>query len=245
MPVFFIPSSHIRGDMLSVTGPLLDHLRKSLRVKVGEELTIGDERRTRYRIRIASFTSRELRGRILDRHTGPPQDHPAVILAQALIKGERMDWVVQKATELGVAAIVPLVTDRVIVRPRPERIESQQERWRRIALEAAQQSERWDVPMIERPTALALWVREIHAASKLFLAERSQGNSLTRVELPKGRETQIVCCIGPEGGWTEQEQAVLSAAEFTAVGLGPGILRAETAAIAALAILWGRLGALE
>lgn len=244
MPVFFVPAPQIDNRTLTITGPLLDHLRKSLRATVGEDIWVGDEHRHRYHLRVEAVNSRELIGQILEEMQGPISLYPSVILGQALLKGDRMDWLIQKATELGVSTIVPLISQRVIVRPRQERIGSQVERWQRIALEAAQQAECWDVPSIQPPKDLGQWVSSISPLYKLMLTERTQGSSLVTMDLPSDSSAKIVIVVGPEGGWTESEQETAYASGFTSVTLGGRILRAETAALAGISILQSRLGAL-
>jgi len=199
----------------------------------------------RYRTEIAEVGSQALIGRILDTTSAPGKAGASILLAQALLKGEKMDWVIQKATELGVDRIVPLLATHSIVRPRADRIDHQHARWQRIALEAAQQSERWSVPAIEEPATVAeLLSRSKSAASRILLAERSSGSSLTTVPLP-GPGGYIWLLIGSEGGWEEEEVAQALQHGFTAVTLGPRILRAETAAIAAVSVLQSRLGGLQ
>lgn len=244
MPVFFIASSRVLDGIITITDPLLNHLRKSLRVEVGEEVQFGDERSRRYRTRLVSVTGREIQACVLDERTAPARRHPSVILGQAVLKGDRMDWVIQKATELGVSAIVPLVSHRVVVRPRSERVTVQQERWRRIALEAAQQAERWDIPVIHTPEAVATWFTQARRDTRLMLIERAGAQSLPSVALPEGPDAMITLCIGPEGGWTDDEKKAGLEAGFTPTVLGDRILRADTAAIAALTIVQSRTGGL-
>src|SRR5437773_8882076 len=107
-----------------------------MRYKSGDQLWVGDDQRRRYHVKLTRVDSRSMTAEILEELKGPPASSQ-LILGQALLKGERMDWVVQKATELGAARVVPLITRHGVVRPRTSRIDSQQERWQRIALEAA------------------------------------------------------------------------------------------------------------
>lgn len=244
MPVFFIAAPHIVQGTLTISGPLLDHLRKSLRVTVGEKLWVGDDQRRRYFIQVTTMTPRELQGHVLEEREGPLLRHPTVILAQAILKGDRMDWAIQKATELGVASLVPIISERVIARPRTERLGPQQERWQRIAFEAAQQAERWEVPEVHAPTELVSWLRSAPGTVKLMLSERSDGDSLDTIKCPEDADSRILLLIGPEGGWSAAEREVAHASGFTLVSLGARILRAETAAVAALAIIQSRLGEL-
>ena len=244
MPTFFLASEAIVPPTVHISGPLLNHLRQSLRLQPGEILTVTDDRGRRYRTEIIEVTSRAVTGRIVETIAAPVRTSPSIVLAQALLKGEKMDWVIQKATELGVERIVPLAASHSVIRLRADRIEHQLARWQRIALEAAQQSERWSVPIISPPAA----VRELldwskPAQSKLVLAERSQGASLTAVPLARAGD-EIWLLVGPEGGWEDEELGQVLQHGYTAITLGSRILRAETAAIATISVLQSRLGGL-
>jgi 16S rRNA (uracil1498-N3)-methyltransferase len=153
-----------------------------------------------------------------------------------------MDWVIQKATELGVDTIVPIHSTHSVIKPRPERLDHQRSRWERIARDAAQQSERWTIPTIADPIDLAGICRQYASAPvKGLLAERSSGPSLATIPLPQDYQHPIVLLVGPEGGWAPDEQRLAQEQGFLPLTLGPRILRAETAAIAALSILQSRL----
>ena len=244
MPVFFIAARHVTDGVVTITGPLVDHLRKSLRVTIGEKLWLGDDRRKRYFIQVMTISPRELRGHVLEEREGPQPTHPSVILAQAILKGDRMDWVIQKATELGASSIIPIISERVIARPRIERLGAQQERWQRIAFEAAQQAERWDVPEVHPPAELITWLRTSSGKLKLILSERSDKDGLATIALPEDATSRILLVIGPEGGWSAAEREAAHASGCTSVSLGPRILRAETAALTAVTIIQSRLGEL-
>ena len=245
MPVFFITADQIHGATVTVTGSLLDHLRSSLRVRTGERIWVGDESRRRCLIEVTHVDRRELRGTVIEQCTGPSPSTPRLLVGQAILKGERMDWAIQKTTELGVAVIVPLVSEHTIVRPKQMRVGSRQERWQRIAAEAAQQSERWDMPAIGTPcTAMEFFSTPAQAALKLILSERGTGQSLNVVTLPSSPTQTIALAIGPEGGWRDVELAQANASGFLPVTLGARILRAETAALAAVSVLQSRLGEL-
>jgi 16S rRNA (uracil1498-N3)-methyltransferase len=168
------------------------------------------------------------------------------VLGQALIKGDKMDWVIQKATELGVATIAPIHSTHSVIKPNQERLGHQRSRWERIARDAAQQSERWTIPTIADPVDLAEICRQ-YASEPLkgMLVERSSGPSLATMPLPPDRQHPIVLLVGPEGGWTPDEQHLAQEQGFLPLTLGPRILRAETAAIAALSILQARLDEIE
>lgn len=243
MPVYFIGEEHLRGRTVSLTGPLHRHLTASLRVDAGDELWLALPSRRRYRARVTHCDRRGLSADILDDHPMPAPAHPAVDLAVAILKGDRMEWVVQKATELGVRALAPLLSARTIVRPRAGRAEAQGERWRRIALEAAQQSERWEIPQVAAPQSpQAYGEAEATPKVRLLLCERAEARPLAAVPLPEGPGESLALMIGPEGGWTEEELEQARRLGAAPVTLGERILRAETAAIAALAIVQSRLG---
>jgi 16S rRNA (uracil1498-N3)-methyltransferase len=244
MPTFFVPSEAVTLPTIRITGHLLHHLRESLRLHPGEPLVVTDDKGIRYRTEIVEVTAWQLVSRILDTTTAPAKTGPSLVLAQALLKGEKMDWVIQKATELGVDRIIPIYASRSVVKLRADRAEHQLARWQRIALEAAQQSERWSVPKIEEPATLSQLATGGGTSSKIILAERLQGASLQTISLPAGIHDTILLLTGPEGGWNEDELRVAQDHGWAAITLGTRILRAETAAIAAISVLQARLGGL-
>ncbi len=245
MPVFFVPPDSIADQVITIRGPLIRHIRDSLRARAGEDIHVATEAGMRYRGRIRSVTGSEITAEILDRSTAPLRQTPALLLAHALIKPDRMDWVIQKATELGVEEIIPLLTRRGVVRPNDARISAQQGRWNRIALEAAQQSERWTLPRIHTPTpCLEFLAQRRPTATALILREREPGLSLRDVPLPTDPTLSVILAIGPEGGWDPDEMACAVHSGVLPVSLGARILRSETASLAALSVLQSRLGEL-
>jgi 16S rRNA (uracil1498-N3)-methyltransferase len=245
MPTFFVAADSVVPPTVRITDPLLHHLRQSLRLQPGETLTVTDGAGRRYRTEIDEITTRHLTARILETTTAPPKTSPSIVLAQALLKGEKMDWIIQKATELGVDRIAPVVTTHGVVKPRAERLDHQRARWQRIALEAAQQSERWSVPTIDEPATLSQFMTGYAApVVTLFLAERSSGASLTEIAAGLGAEQTVVIVVGPEGGWGKEELRLAHARGCQTVTMGNYILRAETAALAAISVLQARFGEL-
>ncbi len=245
MPIFFLPAHAVSPPSIAVPQELLAHLRDSLRVEVGEEIIFADGQGARYRTEITHSSKQGLTGRILETFHEPAKQAPSLVLGQALLKGEKMDWVIQKATELGVSQIIPLQSRNTIVQLRPERVEGQLARWQRIALEAAQQSEQWRVPTIAQPQSMRDFCTTPSGESvRLLLAERREGQSLLAVLLPTAATAAIVALIGPEGGWTEEEMNQAEEAGCQPITLGQRILRAETAAIVTVGILQHRIGEL-
>lgn len=245
MPVFFISPDHNLGEEIRISGPLSHHLRKSLRVRVGENLWLGEDARRRFLVQIIDDTRGEFLCRILQEQAAPVHTGPRIVLGCALLKGDRMDWVFQKATELGVDAIVPLETQYTVVQIKSERVSVQLRRWQRIALEAAQQAERWDIPRVEAPTSAAVFFEQWgRGCMNVILSARETELRLATVSLPKERRDTINLAVGPEGGWEDAERQTAGANGFQAVSLGPRILRAETAVVAALSVIQSRLGEL-
>ncbi|NJL18207.1 MAG: 16S rRNA (uracil(1498)-N(3))-methyltransferase [Nitrospira sp.] len=245
MPIFFVSSECIAPPTISITGDLLNHLRDSLRVTMGETLWLSNGQGTRYHIEITDVSKRAVIGHILETIHESPRNTPRLILGQSLLKGEKMDWVIQKTTELGVDTFVPIESRHSVVHLKADRVEHQVARWHRIALEATQQSEQWRVPTIAPPQSLAaLLTSRGHDTMTLMLAERQEGKRLQTVELSQDANSFVLVLIGPEGGWSKEELEIAEQAESQFVTLGQYILRAETAAVAAISILQSRLGQL-
>jgi len=244
MPAFFISSAEIHGTALTLTGELCHHLRASLRVKPGEVLRLTDEHRQRYEVRVSAVAPQALTAEILESRPGPIDTSPRVILAQVILKGDHMDWVVQKASELGVKAVLPLISRHGVVRPQPERVATQVARWQRIATEAAQQSEQWQPPQVLEPLEVRRFFSGHQATTALLLAERQNAVGLANIPLPALPTDTITVIVGPEGGWAEEELSQAVDGQCLAVSLGEHILRADTAAVTALSIVQSRLGRL-
>ena len=218
------------------------HLVRVLRLGVGDEITLFDGLGAEADAVIARLGPRAVELRVTARRLKEAPSRPVLTLIQALARGEKLDFVVQKATELGVDRIIPVTTQRAVPRLDTLRATSRRVRWQKIAREASRQSGRADVPEVEPVTSLAVAVdASPRDALKLILWEESRQvrlRELIPLEPPPG----IVIAIGPEGGFTVEEVAHAREAGFQAVGFGPRILRTETASLAALAVLGYALG---
>lgn len=248
MPAFFITAQDLDGDRITLTGDLHHHLSHSLRVKVGEVITLTEPGLRRHSARVRSIDRNTLVAQIEQTDPAPTVQAARLHLALAILKHDPMDWVIQKATELGVGAIHPLITVRSAIRPGADRAATQRTRWQRIALEAAQQSERWTVPTVLEPLMLDRWMAakqpELSAAEGaicLLLQERGANHTLPSVPWPNALRT-ITVAIGPEGGWDAEELTRWQTFGAAAVSMGDGILRADTAALTAIALVQSRLG---
>jgi 16S rRNA (uracil1498-N3)-methyltransferase len=217
------------GERAFLTGSNAEHLTRVLRARVGQEFEIatGDSVRMG---RIALMNESEV---IFDLGASvATTEQGSVSLLLAVFKFDRMEWAIEKATELGVTSVLPVIARRTethLATAAAKRVE----RWRRIAREAAQQSRRVAVPEIAAPVKLKDGLARIGGAcQKIVLAEVEREHALK--DVLSGSPT--VLAIGPEGGWTEYELRLFAETGWTTASLGPTILRAETAAIAALAI---------
>ena len=238
MPVYFIEPEAIQGERVAVAGPLAHHLVESLRIQSGEELWFGHSGGSRFRARVLDADAGRLTAHILATSVPPPISSPQITLGLALIKNEHMDWAMQKATELGVARLTPLMTSRTVIRPRAERLSHRMARWRAIAREAAQQSMRWEIPEVTEPESFEIWCeRQQKVNCRLLLWENPEGSLLKGLLRGRSRPETIAVAIGPEGGFDDQEVTKAQQKGFETVSLGSRILRTETAVLATLAVI--------
>ncbi|HEY0377861.1 MAG TPA: 16S rRNA (uracil(1498)-N(3))-methyltransferase [Pyrinomonadaceae bacterium] len=223
------------------------HLRDVLRLGRGQEVFVFDGGGREFRCRVdESGRDRAVLGVVGEVEPARPESPLQLTLGVALLKGEKLDLVVQKATELGVRRVVPIVTRRADVRLRGEDEASRRvERLRRIALEACKQSGRARVPVIDAPAAYESFVSVApsNAAEwRALFAERSGTNLAGAVEGLRERPDSVTALVGSEGGWTDEEIELARDSGWSVVTLGGRILRAETAAIAITALLQHAFG---
>jgi len=230
----FVPRVEMVGPTMRITGAELRHIR-SRRLGAGARLIVFDASGVEHEVQLARLGGRIAEAIVLGTHR-PARDSPLdLVLGVALLKGVKMDLVVEKTTELGVRRLVPIRSRHTIAQG--DRVA----RWRRIAVAAAKQSGRTHTPAIEPPTALADFAGGAGSGLRLVFWERERETSLAT--LP-AEATAVTALVGPEGGFADEEIALLRAAGFVSVTLAPRILRAETAAIAAAALCehrWGDL----
>lgn len=222
----------------TLVGAQAEHMARVLRAQPGMEAEVVAGGRV-FHAQVAAATPQEVRFNLIAELNAEPA--LPVTLVVAIYKFDRMEWAVEKATELGVAALAPVIARRT-EKHLAEAAEKRAERWRRIAHEAAQQARRSDVPLIYDPVPLAQRVRAASEATRIVLAEQERTVTLrsaleeamaaAQAEMPT-----LELAIGPEGGWAPGEEALFDANGWRAVSLGPRILRAETAAISALAVV--------
>jgi len=226
----------------TITAAQAEHLARVLRARPGMEADVVAGGHV-FHAEIAAVTLDGERSEIRFNLIAEVEAEPAlpVTLALSIYKFDHMEWAIEKATELGVSAIAPVIarrTDKHLAMAAGKRME----RWRRIAHEAAQQSRRSDVPAIPNPVPLAEYVRGASSAYRIVLAEQESTTTLRNVleeavEAAGDEMPNLEIAVGPEGGWAPDEESLFDANGWKAASLGPRILRAETAAIAALAVI--------
>jgi 16S rRNA (uracil1498-N3)-methyltransferase len=232
---FYVEPGAVSAERLTLRNDEAHHARRVLRLDVGDTVTCFDGRGAAWRGQIAGIAKDRVEVTIVETLPVVAEPTPRITLAQGLVKGERMDWIVQKATELGASCIQPLRTDRSEVRLDDARAERRAERWHRIAVEASKQCERAWLPELAEPLTVAGALARLDGPAVAFV-ERDAEPARPALEALRGAE-RLAVFVGPEGGWTGDELAALAAAAVPCLSLGPQILRAETAAVAALAIV--------
>ncbi|MDB5985319.1 MAG: rRNA ((1498)-N(3))-methyltransferase [Nevskia sp.] len=222
------------GAELNLPEAAAHHLVQVLRVRVGEMLTLFDGRGGEYAAEIVACERRRVGVRVQRRIDIDRESKLRLTLAQCVSKGERMDYTLQKAVELGVSALVPLLSSRSVVKLDAERWEKKLEHWRGVIVSACEQSGRTRVPTLAQVEKLESWAAAgaAHSGLRLVLAP---GASTTLKSLSPAQH--ITLLAGPEGGLSEDEIALVVRHGFTALSLGPRVLRTETAGVAALAAL--------
>lgn len=231
---------HVDQPLAPGTGLILpaqagEHVARVLRLAAGDPLTLFNGDGYDYSASIRNVGKREVAVEVESAQCAGRESPLALTLAQGVARGEKMDLIVQKATELGVERIVPLLTERSEVKLDAARAEKRLAHWRAVAASACEQSGRARVPEILPTQPLAAWLATLAADGALRLALLPEGDSAARMLQFTAAGGLLV--VGPEGGLGERDVATLQAAGFRGLRLGPRILRTETAGLAALAAL--------
>jgi 16S rRNA (uracil1498-N3)-methyltransferase len=218
------------------------HVARVLRLREGATLTAFDGSGSDYRCEILEVRGDEVRIRVGARVAGLPESPLRITLVQAVSRSERMDWTLQKATELGVSTIVPVLSARSVVRLDARQAERKLRHWQAIVASACEQCGRSIVPEVRAPQDLVHYLASAEREGQRFVLSPTGPSSLAGLA---SVGTRVELLIGPEGGLEDSELQRAVAAGFTPVRLGPRVLRTETAGIVALTVLqalWGDLG---
>lgn len=233
-----VDANQIRGEILLLTPPQQHYLRRVLRLRAGDRFLTFDGSGAQWLATLGTAEQPVVVSLLPDSFCSEQNEsegRPWIVLAACLPK-QGFDEVVRQVTELGVNQIVPILSDRTLLQPSPNKLK----RWQRIAREAAEQSERLTVPCLMNPVPWVDWLQEEADAIRYLCVARTHAPPLLSTYLSTNFDrnlARVVVAIGPEGGWTHTELESATAAGYTLVTLGQGILRAVTASVVALSIL--------
>ena len=245
MARFFLPMQQIQDHRATLIGAELNHLRRVLRLRTEDRVVLFDDGGCEHEGLIRDLSEDRAEIEILRSYRVDNESPLKTILALGLTKGEKMDWVVEKATELGVHTILPFFSSYTVPKLNERKMAQRSERWQKIAVSAAKQCGRARIPEILALTEFRDLLNAVSRdALRLLFWEKECEQRLSELKETRTVISEVVVTIGPEGGFSAQEAAMALGQGFEAVGLGRRILRAETAAVAALAavqLLWGDL----
>jgi len=243
---FFVPKKNIQGVRGKIDGQELEHLRKVLRLRPGDHITVFDDSGYEHEAIIRSFAVERCEIEIISSDRIERESPLDMTLAVGLTKGEKMDFVVEKATELGVQVIAPFVSAFTVPKLDNDKVERRTARWQKIALSAAKQSARSRIPEIRPLCKFGDFVQQSFPDGvKLLFWEKEEQRTLLDLSREKNNVRSALLVVGAEGGFNETEANAAREHGFNLMSLGPRILRAETAALTAVSLvqfLWGDLG---
>ncbi len=242
-PRFFCPPPLPAGNSLELPGDAAHHAQRVLRLRVGDPVQVFDGQGHALDGKISAFQGKRVFLHELQTCIADTESPLRIILAQAMSSSEKMDWVVQKATELGATEIHPVQTQRSVAKLSGERAEKRTSHWRSVAISACEQCGRNTLPLVHAPQEFGSWLVSIRDSnSSKFILQPEGAMPLQKLSRP---DDSAILLVGPEGGFSEDETKMAHLAGFAPVRLGKRVLRTETAAlagIAALQTLWGDFG---
>lgn len=235
---FYVTETLVEGSVVTLPRDRSLQVAKVLRLRPGDEIVLFDGQDGEFPASLIEVSPEQTIASIGPWRQGRADPEPAIHLAPALLKADRFDWVVQKATELGVVGITPVITERTVISLAADRAGRRRERWQRIAMEAAEQSGRTRVPMVADPIPFANLLEQTPGAPALLFWEDEREQGLAPAL--SGTGGPLLALVGPEGGFTPGEVQSAVRAGARPASLGPLILRSETAAIAGVAMILAR-----
>ena len=242
IPRIFTNSPLAVGSQCQLDDNAANHVGRVLRMQAGQALLLFNGDGHDYHATITEAGKKHVLVAVTEAAENETESPLRVVLAQTLSKGDRMDYAVQKAVEMGVSEIVPLTTERCDVKLKGDREDKRLRHWQQVAISAAEQCGRARVPEIQPVMTVQQWLEHARACDLRLVLHHRTERSLNTLEKP----SSIALMIGPEGGLTAEEIALAEDNGFLPVALGPRVLRTETAPVAAIALcqwLWGDIGA--
>ena len=249
---FFVPPTSIQGNQVALTGSITHQIRNVLRLVPGDSIVVLDDSGWEYEVHLTSVEPTQATGEVSSKVLGRTEPRAKITLYQSLLRGDRFEWVLQKGTELGVVEFVPVVSDRCVVGSVDAVSKVKFERWQRIILEAAEQSQRSRLARLQMPLlfpqacerarrsdlALLPWEEEQSRTLRFMLSDWNALPMTTQGKTVVSRRPfSISLFVGPEGGFAPREVDQARRYGIAPVTLGPRILRAETAALAAVTMV--------
>jgi 16S rRNA (uracil1498-N3)-methyltransferase len=243
---FFVPPHSIKDKRVLLRGTIVHQIRDVLRMRPGDDIVLLDNSGFAHRAELVTVDRDAVRARVIEKWKLESEPRARITLFQGLLKGQKFDWVLQKGTEIGIAAFVPVLAARCIVGTLNDVSDARIERWERIIVEAAEQAGRAALPHLAHATLFAHACEQAARAGLALIpweGEHARGLREALQDVPKSKEIGVF--IGPEGGFTEEEISHAQERGVVPVSLGPRILRAETAGLVAASAILYELGDLE
>ncbi len=240
MPRFFAENENFDGSFVTITGDDAWHIARSLRMAVGEEITVCGSDGTEHRCRLERISDESVTAAVIESQSARGEMPFYTVLYQALPKGDKMDLIVQKAVENGICKVVPFVSERCVSRPDTKSLEKKRARWQRIALEAAKQCGRGVVPAVADAINFQTLLKEAAEHNLCCFCYEGDGTKSLKAVLKTHKlckSDTLSVVIGSEGGFSEREAAMAAEAGASMCGLGERILRCESASSFALACI--------
>lgn len=237
IPRIYQPGALTPGTETELAEDAANHVGRVLRMQTGSELQLFNGDGLNYQAQIIESGKKQVRVHVMACQPNPVESPLRIHLGQGISRGDRMDFAIQKAVELGVTEITPLFTERCGVKLDAERLQKRTEQWQRIAISACEQSGRSVVPTVHPALSLDKWLAQATNELKLTLDPWAKDTIKTLTPV-----TAVRLVIGPEGGFSDHEVTQTNKAGFVAVQLGPRVLRTETAALTAISALQLQMG---
>ena len=245
MPRFYVPDPHIENELLKIEGSEVRHIRRVLRLRRGDDMVVFDGLAKEYEGIIVDEGPTSVVIKVRNIFPSKKESPLEITLAQSLLKGEKMDNLIQKATELGVKEIIPFFSSRSIPLLEKSKRLKRYHRWERITIEASKQCGRGAIPKIVPLQDYYEMLSMVSPESLCLILWEREGKKLKDVLQRSEEKRKVFCIVGPEGGFSQEEVEKAKSAGFMTVTLGDRILRTETASLCFLSILqfeWGDMG---
>lgn len=246
MPKFFVDKCQIKDDMIEIIGQDVRHIKDVLRLGENSEIIICDGEGTDYNCMTTQVDKEMIAAKILNQNTSKAEPKTKVTLFQSLIKGDKFEWVIQKAIEIGVTEIIPMQTVHCVSKmDHSKKADAKVNRWNKIAQSAAKQSGRGTIPKVTSPVSYAQALKLCAEMDLGCIAYEKEDQTNLKPYIQNAKGKTIGVLIGPEGGFSKEEIFAAEKTNIQAITLGPRILRSETASIVLVANILYELGEMD